>query len=192
MKQWHSTRQRTSSLSTTRSPSSSSLARTTEWVKGACWEPAGECVWAYACIALYCKDCINRPCELAESFTLWRQSQNIKTSLLPLFTASVPALPGASVPGRRLPLCSALSGTRPTGGSDGWTSGAARIECRPHHYPALIMAIIQCYQHKHQQKSHEIKQSAQLHLNWSEHFMVFLTFCHSYTIWVALFQIKHA
>lgn len=69
MKQWHSTRQRTSSLSTTRSPYSSSLARTTEWVKGACWEPAGECVWAYVCAALYCKHCIYRQCELAASFS---------------------------------------------------------------------------------------------------------------------------
>lgn len=46
MKPWRSTRQRTSSLNTTKSQSSSSSARTTGWVKEACWEPAGKCVWA--------------------------------------------------------------------------------------------------------------------------------------------------
>lgn len=60
MKQWHSTHQRTSSLSTTRSLSSSSLARTTKWVKEACWEPAGKCVWACVYVAQNCKDCIHR------------------------------------------------------------------------------------------------------------------------------------
>lgn len=60
MKQSPSTHQRTSSLSTTRSLSSSSLARTTEWVNEACWEPAGKCVWANICVALYSKDSIHR------------------------------------------------------------------------------------------------------------------------------------
>lgn len=117
-KQWHSTHQRTSSLNITRSLSSSSLARTTGWVKEACWEPAGKGGWAYVSVALYCKDCIHK--------TLFAMSIHSDGVLLYLlkwacffcFLASVPPLPGVSMWGTRLPLCSELPKTRPTGSSD--------------------------------------------------------------------------
>lgn len=136
MKLWHSIHQKTSSLSTTRSLSSSSSARTTEWVKQACWEPAGQCVWACVCLALYCEECIHS----ISSVPLHLCSK--QACLSPLFTASVPPLPGVGMWGRRLPLCSALSRTRPPRGSDRWSPGAAHAERRPHLHPAWAVMLI--------------------------------------------------
>lgn len=141
MKQWHSTHQRTNSLSTTRSPSSSSLARTTEWVKEACWEPAGKCVWAYVYVALYCKDCIHRISSVLSHSDDVFPLRLLKTRSSPLFAASVPPLPGVGVRGGRLPLCSALSRTCPPRGWDRRTSGAAHTERRPHLHPARAMTL---------------------------------------------------
>lgn len=142
MKQWHSTHQRTSSLDTTRSLFSSSLARTTEWVKETCWEPAGKCVWAYVCVGLYCTDFIYKT-----EFTLSTHcsSLSLKISLFLLFSASVPPLSGVSMWGTRLPLCSELSKTCPTESPNQWASGGARTDWRSNLHPALVICLTQSH-----------------------------------------------
>lgn len=67
----------------------------------------------------------------------------LKISEFPLFTASLPPLPGVSLWGGRLPLCPALPWTCAEGDMDEWTTtaAAAHTERRSHLYPALVMMV---------------------------------------------------
>lgn len=140
MKLWHSIPQRTSSPSTTRSLSSSSLARTTEWVKEACWEAAGKCVCVcglrsmedHTIRAVFIELAVSLHCDVVSLYP---------KSSLSLSAASVPPLPSVGMWGRRLPLCSALSRTCPPRGAARWTSGAAHTERRPHLHFAWAMTL---------------------------------------------------